>query len=94
MTHRGPFQPLLFCDSVILSLVVSAAGLECLVVRQDHFCGCSHHADCSRAHGFSSAEHSSASLHQCVSCPGNRSGMMETPAVVLAGPPDLTCKLL
>ena len=29
MTHRGPFQPLLFCDSVIL-LTVKKKDQECL----------------------------------------------------------------
>ena len=30
MTHRGPFQPLLFCDSVILSRDSACTGLICL----------------------------------------------------------------
>jgi len=29
MTHRGPFQPLLFCDSVILFLEVLLVQLCC-----------------------------------------------------------------
>jgi len=32
MTHRGPFQPLLFCDSVIL-LIVSSSQAKAQILR-------------------------------------------------------------
>jgi len=40
MTHRGPFQPLLFCDSVILShalnCVLEIRSFCVFMVEQDH----------------------------------------------------------
>jgi len=39
MTHRGPFQPLLFCDSVILLSIMQASGVNVMALKGEQHVG-------------------------------------------------------